>query len=566
MLLNIKPKADGDEEPSQTDDLSTPTQGTFMDIPTRNVTFGISRLSIIENAPAVVSSEMLVPTTDTFDCAYDSVNADLDTIPFENFNPTHNNDSEAVEHGVVHWQSSNLESDSEMQHEQFAHCFSEDALGAAQVLQAEPSTTQVDIESLAPVPDFRRAAGGVHTLQEITPPSNAFDDELENVARGVPQGQDLCDNQQASIEEEVTIVPGDFQQMNGTPLDHLFPSMLDSEISWNIELEIPTGIASEWISTIDIDAGSPEESTSSIGSPITGPLTAWVEEVLERLETGSGVASNDGQRDIPAVSIWSRRQPHLIQGDIPEVICELYGEGVVVQARGTRGFSHPYRSDGRIHKSFNERRRRIAVFDVSQAVRTGGRLEIDSDEKTIKYNRKPSDNDSNNFGVCDGVVGNMTADVRLGEAFEPPHAVDDVANFESDVFVDEKGSKNPKRVNVNVKSHLRAEYQESSFATSYGVPAAAPGSPVAVPDCSASSATAAVVLLAVAPVPVLVPLLVAPVEIPLEEPLSMPGAWPVPVPMYGRPGQAPRQLLRDIFADWFVDSWEALFGVVIERN
>jgi len=243
------------------------------------------------------------------------------------------------------------------------------------------------------------------------------------------------------------------------------------------------------------------------------PLTTWVEEVLERLETPSGVASNDGQRHIPAVSICSRRQPYLIQGDIPEVLCELYGEGVVVQVRRTRGFPHPYRSDGRIHKSFIERRRRIAAFDVCQAARTGGRPDIDSDEKTLKYNRKPSDNDSNNFGVSDGDVGNMTADVRLGEAFEPPHAVDDVANFEADVVVDEKGSKNLKRANVNAKSHPRAEYQAkhspksrgegSSIVTSYGDPAPAPASPVAIPNCSVSSATAPVVLLDVAPVPVL---------------------------------------------------------------
>ena len=137
VLLNIKRKADGDEEPSQTDDLSTLTQGTFMDIPTQDVTLRIARLSIIEHAPAVVSSEMLVPTS-TFHSAHHSVNADLDTVPFEDFNPTHDNESEAVEHGVV--QSSNLENDGEMQHEQFAHCSSEGVLGDAQALPAEPST------------------------------------------------------------------------------------------------------------------------------------------------------------------------------------------------------------------------------------------------------------------------------------------------------------------------------------------------------------------------------------------------------------------------------------------
>jgi len=43
-FLNINLKADGDEEPSQADDLFTSTQGTFMDAPTLNVTLGISRL------------------------------------------------------------------------------------------------------------------------------------------------------------------------------------------------------------------------------------------------------------------------------------------------------------------------------------------------------------------------------------------------------------------------------------------------------------------------------------------------------------------------------------------
>jgi hypothetical protein len=347
-------------------------------------------------------------------------------------------------------------------------------------------------------------------VQETTTPSNTFNDELDDVARGVLQGLDLADLQQASTEEEVAIVSGDSQQINDVPLDHQFLT-LDFQVSWDVELDLPinAGVASD---------------------------------------------SNDGQQHIPAASIWSRR-PHSIQGDIniPAVICGLYGEGVVVQARRIRGFLHPYRSDGRIHKSFAERRRRIAGFDVSQAARAAGRADIDTDEKTIKRKKKPSDNDTNNLGVPDGIVGNVIADVRLGEAFEPPHAVDDVANFKTDAVVDQKSPKDPKGINVNAKSHLRAEQSPKSRGE----------------DTSVSSATDPLVFPAVAPVLIAMPLLVAPViippvEIPHEEPLAIPGAWPDPVPIHAPPGRAPRRPLWDIFADWFDDTWEALFEPVVE--
>ena len=392
MLLEINAKADGDEEPSQRGEL-------FMDAPTLNVIFGISRLSIIEHAPPVVSSEMLAPSISTLHSAHDSVGANLDTVPFENFNPTHDNESEAVKYGVV--KSSNLESDNEMQHEPIVHGSSE-GIYAPPDPPVEASTTETDTESLTPVPDSGRAALGVHTVQETTNPSNTFNDELEDVARGVFQGLDLGNNQQASTEKEAAIVPVDSQQTNDIPLDHQFPTF-DFQAVWNIEPDNPTGAVPDVI-----------------------PSTTQAEQVLEGLNACSGVASNDGQLHIPPVSIWSRR-PYSIPGDIdiPEIICELYGEGVLVQARRTRGFPHPYRMDGRIRKSFVERRRRI-MFNVSQAPRTAGRADIHSNEKTIKRDKKPSDNDSNK---SDGVVGSVTADVRLGEAFEPPHAVDDVANF-----------------------------------------------------------------------------------------------------------------------------------------
>jgi len=132
------------------------------------------------------------------------------------------------------------------------------------------------------------------------------------MARGVLQGPDLDNNQKASTKEEVAIVPGDSQQINGIPQGYQLPT-LDFLVVWNVELDIPTGIV-----------------------PNVIPSTTWVEQVLEGLEARSRVVSDDGQQHIPVVSIWSRR-PYSIQGyiDIPEVICELYGEGFVVQARNS---------------------------------------------------------------------------------------------------------------------------------------------------------------------------------------------------------------------------------------
>jgi hypothetical protein len=145
----------------------------------------------------------------------------------------------------------------------------------------------------------------------------------------------------------------------------------------------------------------------------------------------------------------------------------------------------------------------------------------------------------------------MTADLRLGEAFEPPYAVDDVANFKTDVVVD---NKNSEQVNVNVNSCLGAEQlncRAEHLPKSRGK------------DTSVSSATDPVVLPTVAPVLVPMPLLVAPVEIPHEKPLAIPGAWPDPVPVYAPPEQASRRPLWDIFADC---TWEALFEPVVERD
>jgi hypothetical protein len=132
------------------------------------------------------------------------------------------------------------------------------------------------------VPDSGRSAVvGIHTVQETVTSSNTntFDDDI---ARGVLRGPDLGNNQQASTEE-VAIVPGDSEQINGIPLEYQF-LMLDFPVVWNVELYIPT---------------------SSVPNVI--PSTTWVEQVLEGLEARSGVASNDGQQRIPAVSIWSRR-------------------------------------------------------------------------------------------------------------------------------------------------------------------------------------------------------------------------------------------------------------------
>lgn len=142
----------------------------------------------------------------------------------------------------------------------------------------------------------------MHTVQETATSFNTFDNVM---ARGVLQGPDLANNQQASTEEEVAIVPGDSEKINGIPLEYQFP-MLDFPGVWTVEFNIPTGTVPDVI-----------------------PSTTWMEQVLEGLETHSRVASNDGRQHIPAVTIWSRR-PHSVQGDIsiPEVICELYGKGV----------------------------------------------------------------------------------------------------------------------------------------------------------------------------------------------------------------------------------------------
>jgi len=61
------------------------------------------------------------------------------------------------------------------------------------------------------------------------------------MARGVLQGPDLDNNQKASTKEEVAIVPGDSQQINGIPQGYQLPT-LDFLVVWNVELDIPTGI------------------------------------------------------------------------------------------------------------------------------------------------------------------------------------------------------------------------------------------------------------------------------------------------------------------------------------
>lgn len=154
---------------------------------------------------------------------------------------------------------------------------------------------------------------------------------------------------------------------------------------------------------------------------------------------------------------------------------------------------------------------------MSQA-RTAGRADIDSDEKTVKRNKKPSDNGSNNFFcVPDGVVGNVTAEVRLGEAFEPPHAVDDVANFQTDVVVDKKY---PGRVNVNVNSCLT---EPNSLIVELNISQSQEA--MIPPYLRLQILSFSPPLPAVGRVLVPMPLLVAPVEIPHEKLLAIPGTW-----------------------------------------
>ncbi|KIM39977.1 hypothetical protein M413DRAFT_29121 [Hebeloma cylindrosporum] len=519
-------EANDDEEPTQTGDLTIWAQGTFMDAPTLDVTLEFSRLSIIEETPAVASIELPVPTfISTFHSAYDSVNANLDTAPFENSSPPDNNESDAVEHGVL--QRSNSESDGEVRHEQILPTRSSEEVCAAPeplVLPVEKMATKPDAESNMPVPDSVRAAAA----EDLGPEGN---------------------NRQASIEEEIAIVPGD-SQTNGVLMDHQVPTGF--EVVWNIELDIPTSPI-----TVDNDVGSPEgilsPAESLIPVPDTIPSTTWVQQALEGLEARSG----DGHQNIPAVSISSRR-PHS-NIEIPAVICELYGEGNFVQPRRTRGIPHPYRSGGGIHRSFAERRRR-AAFDVSQAARTAGRAGID---KTITgKKKKPSDNDSNlNLGVPDGVVGSMTADVRLGEAFEPPHAVDDVASYKTDVVVEENSPTTNKRVVVPVVVPAAAGH----------ITPPAPASPVAGRVASSAApvippAVARRVPAPVQPPPVAPVIVIPPIEFAYEEPLASPGSWPVPVPVYAPPGQPPRRPMWDVFADWFDNACDAVLEAVIGRN
>lgn len=123
----------------------------------------------------------------------------------------------------------------------------------------------------------------------------------------------------------------------------------------------------------------------------------------------------------------------------------------------------------------------------------------------------------------------------------------------TNAVVDDKSPKNPKQVTINAKSRLRAEYSPKSRGE----------------DTSVSSTTDPTVPPAVAPVLVLMsvlvaPVIVPPVEIPHEEPLAIPGAWTDPMPIHAPPGQTPRRPLWDIFANWFDDTWNALFQLLVE--